>query len=156
MAERKGCHGGEKEMVPRQHIRKWCHGNISVPVAHGDTGAKGGVRMRAWMVGWSRIPGVPHNGGRPSPASYSVPRRRLGVRARSRSGSGIFRLTSLPRNPNFRAIFDCLYLRNRSSVLGVWYIKIFASTCTSFHSIASFAFEVILLPKMLLEGGFVS
>ena len=30
-----------------------------------------------------------------------------------------FRLTSLPRNPNFRANFDCLYLRNRSSVLGV-------------------------------------
>ena len=61
-----------------------------------------------------------------SPAAASFPvvageqfRRRLGVRARSRSGSGIFRLTSLPRNPNFRAIFDCLYLRNRRSVLGV-------------------------------------
>ena len=31
--------------------QKWCHGNIPVPVTHGDTGAKGGVRMRAWMVG---------------------------------------------------------------------------------------------------------
>ena len=31
MAERKGCHGSETKMVPRQH---------SVPVAHGDTGAK--------------------------------------------------------------------------------------------------------------------
>ena len=59
MAEQKGCHGGETKMVPWQHIRKWCHGNISVPVAHGDTGAKGGVRMCATckMVGCSRIPG---------------------------------------------------------------------------------------------------
>ena len=39
MAEGKRCHGGETKMVPRQHIRK-CHGNISVPVAHGDTVAK--------------------------------------------------------------------------------------------------------------------
>ena len=27
--------------------QKWCHGNIPVPVTHGDTGAKGGVRMCA-------------------------------------------------------------------------------------------------------------
>ena len=33
----------EMKEVPRQRIRKWCHGNISVPVAHGDTGAKGKV-----------------------------------------------------------------------------------------------------------------
>ena len=30
----------ETKGMPRQRIRKWCHGNISVPVAHGDTGAK--------------------------------------------------------------------------------------------------------------------
>ena len=49
MAEQKGCHGNDNEngatatitkMVPRQHIRKWCHDNISVPVAHGDTDAR--------------------------------------------------------------------------------------------------------------------
>ena len=51
MAEQKGCHGSEMEMVPR---------NISVPIAHGDTGAK---RKRAdvWnmleMVEGSRLPG---------------------------------------------------------------------------------------------------
>ena len=27
--------------------QKWCHGNIPVPIAHGDTGAKGKV-TRAW------------------------------------------------------------------------------------------------------------
>ena len=39
--------------------RKWCHCNISVPIAHGDTGAKGKVTgaCHARMVGWSRIPG---------------------------------------------------------------------------------------------------
>ena len=30
------------------------------------------------------------------------------------------------------------------------------STSTSFHSITSFSFEFILMPEMLLEGGFVS
>ena len=30
-----------KERVPRWWIRKWCHDNISVPVAHRDTDAKG-------------------------------------------------------------------------------------------------------------------
>ena len=33
MVERKGCHGDETEMMPRQHSDD--------PVAHGDTGAKG-------------------------------------------------------------------------------------------------------------------
>ena len=49
-----------KKGVPRQRIRKWCHGNISVPVAHGDTGAKrkyADVRNMLKMVGWSRLPG---------------------------------------------------------------------------------------------------
>ena len=46
------------KMMPRQHIRKWCHGNISVPVAHGDTGAKEvGVSESCKMVGCPRIPG---------------------------------------------------------------------------------------------------
>src|SRR3954465_10326778 len=50
-----------KESVPRQRIRKWCHGNISVPVAHGDTGAKGDVRMcgtcdRRWGDPGYRVP----------------------------------------------------------------------------------------------------
>ena len=51
----------ETKGVPWQRIRKWCHGNISVPVAHGDTGAKGKVTgaCHARMVGCSRIPG-PH------------------------------------------------------------------------------------------------
>ena len=60
MAERKGCHGGETKMVPRQHIRKWCHGNISVPVAHGDTSAKGKVtgasHARWWGAPEYRVP----------------------------------------------------------------------------------------------------
>ena len=33
VVERKGCHGDETEMMPRQHSDD--------PVAHGDTGAKG-------------------------------------------------------------------------------------------------------------------
>ena len=50
----------ERKRVPWQRIRKWCHGNISVPVAHGDTGARRIVRMcetRKRMVGCSRLPG---------------------------------------------------------------------------------------------------
>ena len=31
--------------------KKWCHGNIPVPVTHGDTGAKGSERMRV-VQGW--------------------------------------------------------------------------------------------------------
>ena len=58
MAEMKG--------VPRQRIRKCCHDNISVPVAHGDTGAKGKVTgvCHARMLGCSRLPDVPHDGGK--------------------------------------------------------------------------------------------
>ena len=65
--------------------------------------------------------------GRRAPPPRQVRRRRAPDRAGepresrhcySAAGSRS-RLTSLPRNPNFRATFDCLYLRNRSSVLGV-------------------------------------
>ena len=51
-AKQKWCHGGETKMVPRQHIRKWCHDNISVPVAHRDTGAKGGVTWASHARWW--------------------------------------------------------------------------------------------------------
>ena len=60
MAEQKGCHGNNNEneatatitkMVPRRHIRKWCHGNISVSIAHGGTGAKGSERERVMQDG---------------------------------------------------------------------------------------------------------
>ena len=57
-------HGGMKRM-PRQRIRKWCHGNIPVPIAHGDTGAKGKV-TRAWRtIEGGVIPdtGFPQDGG---------------------------------------------------------------------------------------------
>ena len=49
----------ETKGVPWQRIRKWCHDNISVLVAHGDTGAKENVTEAclARMVGCSRIPG---------------------------------------------------------------------------------------------------
>ena len=40
------------KMMPRQHIRKWCHDNISVPVAHGDTGAKGSVTWAGHARWW--------------------------------------------------------------------------------------------------------
>ena len=55
MAEGKRCHGGET---------KWCHGNISVPVAHGDTGTKGSERERVMQDG-GVIPtsGFPRDGG---------------------------------------------------------------------------------------------
>ena len=45
-------------MMPRQHSAD--------PAAHGDTGAKGKVTeaCHARMVGCSRIPGVPHDGGK--------------------------------------------------------------------------------------------
>jgi len=52
-----------KKGVPRQRIRKWCHDNISVPVAHGDTGAKGSMAW-AWHARWWGDPG------------YRVPTRR--------------------------------------------------------------------------------
>ena len=47
MAETKG--------VPWQRIRKWCHDNISVSVAHGDTGAKEVWREHV-MQGWWGAP----------------------------------------------------------------------------------------------------
>ena len=62
-------HGGTKRVprrrnMPRQHIRKWCHGNISVPVAHRDTSAKGSERERVMQDG-GVIPdsGFPRDGG---------------------------------------------------------------------------------------------
>ena len=39
------------KMMRRQHIRKWCHDNISVPVARGDTGAKGSECERVMQDG---------------------------------------------------------------------------------------------------------
>ena len=48
----KGATAAKQKMVPRQHIRKSCHGNISVPVAHGDTGAKGNGRERVKQGWW--------------------------------------------------------------------------------------------------------
>ena len=59
MAEQKGCHGGETKMLPPQNIQKWCHGNISVPLAHGDTGKRKRTDERNMieMVGCSRLPG---------------------------------------------------------------------------------------------------
>ena len=45
--------------------QKWCHGNIPVPIAHGDTGAKGKV-TRAWhAIEGGVIPdtGFPQDGG---------------------------------------------------------------------------------------------
>ena len=48
------------KMVQRQHIRKWCHGSISVPIAHGDTSAKrkhADLRNMLDMVEGSRLPG---------------------------------------------------------------------------------------------------
>ena len=56
---RNGATATYPKMMPQQHIRKWCHGNISVPVAHRDTGAKGrrDVSESCKMVGWSRLPG---------------------------------------------------------------------------------------------------
>ena len=57
------CHRCRRKGVPRQRIRKWCHGNISVPVAHGDTGAKGSMAW-AWHARWWGDPG------------YRVPTRR--------------------------------------------------------------------------------
>ena len=44
-------HRGGTKRVPRQRIRKLCHDNISVPVAHGDTGAKGSERERVMQDG---------------------------------------------------------------------------------------------------------
>ena len=76
MSERKGCHGGETKMVPRQHIRKWCHGNISendatttypkmMPRQHISSGSSWRYRCKrkcdvsgsCKMVGWSWILG---------------------------------------------------------------------------------------------------
>ena len=37
--------------------QKGCHGNIPVPVTHGDTGAKGGVRMCGTCKRWWGDPG---------------------------------------------------------------------------------------------------
>ena len=48
--------------VPRQRIRKWCHSNISVPVAHGDTGAKGKVTGACKNGGLIPVTGFPHVG----------------------------------------------------------------------------------------------
>ena len=44
--------------------RKWCHGNIPVPVTHGGTGAKGSGRERVMQDG-GVIPdsGFPRDGG---------------------------------------------------------------------------------------------
>ena len=49
--------------MPRQRNRKWCHGNISVPVAHGDTGAKEmGVSMSRKDGGVLPDSGFPRDG----------------------------------------------------------------------------------------------
>ena len=45
--------------------QKWCHGNISVPVAHGDTGAKEvGVSVSCKDGGVIPATGFPRDGGR--------------------------------------------------------------------------------------------
>lgn len=43
----------ETKGVPQQRILKWCHDNILVPVAHGDTSAKGSVAgaSKIWWGG---------------------------------------------------------------------------------------------------------
>ena len=41
-----------KERVQRRRIRKWCHGNISVPVANGNTDAKGSVAWACHARWW--------------------------------------------------------------------------------------------------------
>ena len=44
--------------------RKWCHGNISVPIAHGDTGAKEvGVSVSCKDGGVLPDSGFPRDGG---------------------------------------------------------------------------------------------
>ena len=44
--------------------RKWCHGNISVPIAHGDTGAKEvGVSVSCKDGGVLPNSGFPRDGG---------------------------------------------------------------------------------------------
>ena len=48
-----------EKRVPRQQIKKLCHGNISVLVAHGDTDAKGSVAgacKRWWGDPGNRVP----------------------------------------------------------------------------------------------------
>ena len=50
----------ETKGVPRQRQRKWCHGNIPVPVTRLRYQCKGEVcGCVQKMVGRSRIPGVP-------------------------------------------------------------------------------------------------
>ena len=52
--------------VPRQRQRKWCHDNISMirQLVEMSVQKKVGVSVSCKrMVGWSRLPGVPHVGG---------------------------------------------------------------------------------------------
>ena len=52
------CRRGGRKNGATAVKRKWCHSNISVPIAHGDTGAKEvGVSVSCKMVGCSRLPG---------------------------------------------------------------------------------------------------
>lgn len=62
MVERKGCHGDETEMMPRQHSDD--------PVAHGDTGAKGS--------GFECV--MQEDGVLPVPASHMSTARQRGTR----------------------------------------------------------------------------
>ena len=100
MAEQKGCHGGETKMVPRQ---------LPVPVTHGDTGAKGGVRMHARMVGWSRIPGVPHNGG------MAVEERAKTIRSRCKTRASHSTHAFGPRTSSRCSTFEACVLGGSSS-----------------------------------------
>ena len=61
------CHRGGTKGVPRQLQQKWCHGKIpmirqliEIPVQKSKCAD---VRNMQKMVGWSRLPGVPHVGG---------------------------------------------------------------------------------------------
>ena len=94
--------------------------------------------------------------GRLRPSNQTRPRPSWIPVSRSLFSKRVYFFLS-PRNSQIHMpMFIMSYLCIRSSDSCVWHIKMFASESTSFHLIASFSFEFILMPEMLLEECYLS
>ena len=85
--------------------RKWCHGNISVPIAHGDTGAKEvGVSVSCKDGGVLPDSGFPRYGG-------------MAIEERAKTSLGHGANTSISYNTHafVHGVVSGLYLRSMHS-----------------------------------------
>ena len=95
MVERKGCHGDETKMMPRQHSDD--------PVAHGDTGAKGnGCECVVQEDGVPPDSGFPHDGGK----------AKEGLCATNNSDTDQHTIQLIQRKHSFTDVVSRLYLRS--------------------------------------------